>query len=106
MTTNLAPTDLAPTVDFSTLGFQKPTYDLRFADTQYEKYFPVSGVRNVSSIRFQIPRQMGPSSLDMSRLCLAANVKITNSKKDAQPPTDIKSAPEQNFLQTIIKNLR
>lgn len=32
--TNIAPSDLAPAVDFSTLGFQKPVYDLRFADTQ------------------------------------------------------------------------
>lgn len=66
----------------------------------------MSGVRNVSSIRFQVPRQMGPSALDMSRLCLAANVKITNKNQDGQPPLDIDSAPEQNFLQTIIKNLR
>ena len=104
---NVNPTEAKPALDYLDSAFTKPQYDARVADTKYEYFFPISGTKNTSCLRWTIPNtSKGQFVPDMNRMVLAMGLKITNRAKTGPPPIDIKSGPCNNFMMSLFSSLR
>ena len=103
---NIVASEAQPTIDTLLDGFKKPEYDLRVVETRYVDYYPISGCRNTSTLRFTIPKSKGNFVKAVDKMILALDLKVTNKKKDGLPPLDIKSGPANNFIFTIFSTLR
>ena len=104
---NVIPTEAKPALDYLESAFTKPQYDARVADTKYEYYYPISGTRNTSCLRWTIPHtNKGQMVPDLNRMILAADLKVTNRSKNDIPPIEVISGPCNNFLFSIFSSLR
>ena len=103
---NLVPTEAKPALNLIDQAFKKPQFDARVADTKFNYYWPTSGTKNTTCLRYTIPHKRGPFVLDIKQLILAPEIKITNRDKSAAPPLDIKSGPCNNFAFAIFSALR
>ena len=76
---NVIPTEARPALDYLESAFSKPQYDARVTDTKYEYYYPISGTKNTSCLRWTIPHnykgQMVPG---LNKMVLAPDIKVTN----------------------------
>ena len=105
---NVIPTEAKPALDYLDSAFSKPQYDVRVQDTKYEYYWPISGSKNTSCLRYTIPNtSKGQMVPDLNKMVLAMDLKVTNRNKDGLPPVDnFKSGPCNNFMFSIFKSLR
>ena len=53
-------------LDYYQSAFTRPSYDARVSDFTYERYYPVNGIRDCSSIRFSIPAKKGGIVMDIT----------------------------------------
>ena len=96
---NVIPTEARPALDYLGSAFDKPLYDARVADTKYEYYYPISGTKNTSCLRWTIPHSnKGQMVPDLNRMVLAPDLKVTNQNKTDIPPVSITSGPCNNFM--------
>ena len=103
---NLVPTEAKPALNLLDQAFKKPQYDARLADTKYNYYFPCSGTKNTTCLRWVIPHKRGPYVQDVSQLILAPEIHITNRDKSSTPGMDVRSGPCNNFIFSIFGSLR
>ena len=105
---NVIPTEAAPALDYLESAFIKPHYDVRIQDQKYEYYWPISGTKNTSCLRYTIPHtNKGQWVPDLNKMVLAMDLKVTNRNKDGIPPVNnFKSGPCNNFMFSIFKSLR
>ena len=76
---NVITAEAKPALDYLESAFVKPQYDVRASDTKYEYYWPTSGTKNTTCLRFTIPNTgKGQIVPDLNKLDLAPNIKITN----------------------------
>ena len=69
---NVIPTDASPALDALDSAWTKPQYDARIADTKYEYYYPISGTRNTSCLRWTIPHNSkGQMVPDLNKMVLS-----------------------------------
>ena len=96
---NVIPNEAKPALDYLDSAFNKPYYDSRVADTKYEYYWPISGTRNTSCLRYTIPHtSKGQLVPDLNRMVLAPELKITNRSKTGIPPWSISSRDPATIL--------
>ena len=86
-------------------GFQPPEFDLRYVTTEWQHFYSSNGIKNIDSLRFKIPTLSAPYCWDVTRMVLAAEIKLTNKKKEALKPDQLVS-PINCFLPSLIKNLK
>ena len=103
---NVVSKDAQPTIDYLASAFKKPTYDARIADTKYDYFYPISGTKNTSCLRWTIPHSTGGYVPNMEKMVLAPELKITNRAKSGRPADDIASGPCNNFINSIFASLR
>ena len=105
---NVIPTEAKPALDYLESAFTKPHYDVRASDTKYEYYWPMSGTRNTTCLRYTIPHcNQGQMVPDLNKLVLAPEIKITNRNKNGIPPVlNFDSGPCNNFMTSIFSSLR
>ena len=103
---NVIPTEAKPALDYLESAFTKPQYDAKICDTKYEYYWPISGTRNTSCLRWTIPHSnKGQYVPVMNQLVLAPDLKITNRAKTDIPPVSITSGPCNNLMFSIFSSL-
>ena len=103
---NLVPTEAKPALNLLDQAFKKPQFDVRLSDTKYNYYFPCSGTKNTTCLRWVIPHKRGPFVQDVSQLILAPEITITNRDKTSTPGMDVRSGPCNNFIFSIFAALR
>ena len=105
---NVIPIEAQPALDYLDSAFSQPFYDSKVVDTKYEYYWPISGTRNTSCLRYTIPHSCkGQLVPDLNRMVIAPEIKITNRSKTSIPPVvDFKSGPCNNFISSIFSSLR
>ena len=104
---NVIPTEAKPALDYLDSAFSVPHYDSRVSDTKYEYYWPISGSRNTTCLRWTIPHSnKGQMVPDLNKMVLAPDLKITNRSKTDIPPVSITSGPCNNFMFSIFSALR
>ena len=105
---NVIPIEAQPALDYLDSAFSQPFYDSKVVDTKYEYYWPISGTRNTSCLRYTIPHSCkGQLVPDLNRMVIAPELKITNRSKTSIPPVvDFKSGPCNNFISSIFSSLR
>ena len=104
--TNVVSAEAKPALDYLTSAFRKPEYDARIVDTKYEHYFPISGARNTTCLRWTIPHQRGEYVPDIGKMVVALDMKCSNATRTGAPPTGIESGPCNNFINSIFASLR
>lgn len=104
--TNIVDNQAVPALDALENAFRKPQYDSRVSDTKYTYYYPTSGIKNTSCLRYTIPAYRGPYVPEISTLIFAPDIKLTNKAKTDVPPLDTKAAPCNNFLPSLCAQLR
>ena len=104
--TNVVSSEAVPSLDYLSSAFRPPSYDARIAETRYEYFYPISGTKNTTSLRWSIPHNNGNYVSNMQGLILALDPKITDRECLKTPPLDIKSAPCNNFCNSIFSSLR
>ena len=92
-------------LDYFQSSFRPPLYDSRLVDTYYEQFYPVSGVRDVDNIRFSIPAKKAGKVLNINKVVVAMNVKMSTHDKSQEPAIDTMAAPCNNFTSAIIRSL-
>ena len=79
--TNVVSAEAKPALDYLTSAFRKPEYDARVVDTKYEYFFPISGSKNTTCLRWTIPHQRGEYVPDIGKMVLALDLKCTNKTR-------------------------
>lgn len=103
---NIIPNEAVPATDYYQSCFQDPVYDTRVVESDFPFYYPTSGIRNVTTLRWNIPAKKGPYVHDFSRLILAEHVKITNKARTDGAAVGIKCGPANNFILSMFKCLK
>ena len=103
---NLVPTEAKPALNLIDQAFKKPQFDARVSDTKFNFYWPTSGTKNTTCLRYTIPHKRGPFVQDIRNLILAPEIKITNRDKTGVPGPDLRSGPCNNFAFSIFAALR
>ena len=104
--TNVVSKDAVPTIDYLASAFRKPEYDARIADTKYDYFYPISGTKDTSCLRWTIPHNNGQYVPNVEKMVLAVDLKITNADKSGVPAAGIESGPCNNFINSIFGTLR
>ena len=99
---NVVDKDAVPSLDYLKNPFAKPAYDARIKSTQYEYFHTQTGTKGTNCLRFCIPRTSGNRVANIDKFILAMDMKMTNKAKNGRPPPDIKAAPCNNFLNSVI----
>ena len=102
---NIIESQGVPAVDYVGSAFKKPKFDTRLAESKFIDAFPVSGVKDVSNVRFVLPLTPGPFVYDISKLFVAINLKIMNKAHDDVPPAGTDVAPVDNFVMSLYKSV-
>ena len=104
--TNVVSKDAVPSLDYLTSAFRSPSYDARISETRYEYFYPSSGTRNTTSLRFTIPHNNGNFVSNMEGLILALEPKITDRDRQTVPKLDIQSGPCNNCCNSLFASVR
>lgn len=73
---NVISKEAVPSLDYLTSAFRAPSYDARFSEKRYEFFYPISGVKSTSTLRFVIPHNNGNFVSNMEGLILAWNPRL------------------------------
>ena len=98
---NVVPSEAKPSLNVLDQAFKKPQFDIRLQDTKYQYYWPTSGTRNTTCIRWTVPHKKGPYVPDVSQMILAPELKIMNANKTGPPGVETISGPCNNFVNSI-----
>ena len=103
---NVVPSEAKPSLNALDQAFKVPQFDIRIAYTKCPYYFPTSGLKNTTCLRWTIPHKKGAFVPDVSQIILAPEIKIMNAKKTGPPGVGTISAPCNNFVNSIFASLR
>ena len=104
---NLVQADAVPSAQvYTAAAFTKPSYDTTVLKTEFKDFYPVSGVKNLSTIRWTIPPAFGSKVYDPSQAVLYARVKVTKKDHTAPPSTSIEASLCDQVLWSLFKSLR
>ena len=104
--TNVVSKEAIPSLDYLSSAFRTPAYDARISETKFEYFYPISGTKNTTCLRWTIPPNNGNYVSNMEGLILALEPRITDREKQNPPALDINSGPINNFCNSIFSALR
>ena len=102
---NVVSKEAIPSFYYLSSAFRTPSYDTRISETKFEYFYPISGTKNTTCLRWTIPPNNGNYVSNMEGLILALEPRITDREKQNPPALDINSGPINNFCNSIFSAL-
>ena len=79
--TNVVSKEAIPSLDYLSSAFRTPAYDARISETKFEYFYPISGTKNTTCLRWTIPPNNGNYVSNMEGLILALEPRTTDREK-------------------------
>lgn len=104
---NVIPSEGVPSLPLdNSYGWTEPKYDLRYSQKEVVPFYPIAGIsKNMTSVRFSLPRTSGTVMYDLSKITLVGRIALRDKAKAKVPAMDTMVAPINNILNSTIKTL-